>query len=113
MLGNNQSAACFTGDGLSARTDFTKPFTQQEPIPATAIEHTVEIMRSGRLHRYNLAVGDSNEASRLEREYVEWQRVDYCGTCASGGHSIPSPTLLKRRSAGFCHHGGGQRRNRG
>ena len=101
MLGHNKCVACFTGDGLVARTKFKKTFTQQEPIPATAIEHTVEIMRSGHLHRYNLALGDSNEVSRLERECAEWQGVDYCGACASSGHSIPSPTLLKRRFAGF------------
>ncbi|MDC2981368.1 aminotransferase class I/II-fold pyridoxal phosphate-dependent enzyme [SAR116 cluster bacterium] len=67
---------------------FTKPFTQQEPIPAAAIERAVEIMQSGRLHRYNLAEGDSNEASRLEREYAEWQGVDYCVACTSGGYAI-------------------------
>ncbi|MEC7050048.1 MAG: aminotransferase class I/II-fold pyridoxal phosphate-dependent enzyme, partial [Pseudomonadota bacterium] len=69
-------------------TKFTKPFTQQEPIPAAAIERAVEVMKSGRLHRYNLAEGDANEASQLEREYAEWQGVDYCVACTSGGYAI-------------------------
>lgn len=73
---------------MTARTKFTKPFTQQEPIPAAAIERAVEIMQSGRLHRYNLAEGDANEASQLEREYAEWQQVDYCVACTSGGYAI-------------------------
>ena len=73
---------------MTVRTKFTKPFTQQEPIPAAAIERAVEVMQSGRLHRYNLAEGDANEASQLEREYAEWQGVDYCVACTSGGYAI-------------------------
>ena len=73
---------------MTTRTEFTKPFTQQEPIPAAAIERAVEVMQSGRLHRYNLAEGDENEASLLEREYAEWQGVDYCVACTSGGYAI-------------------------
>jgi len=73
---------------MTAGPIFTKPFTQQEPIPATAIERAVEIMQSGRLHRYNLAEGDANEASQLEQEYAEWQGVDYCVACTSGGYAI-------------------------
>ena len=73
---------------MTLSTKFTKPFTQQEPIPAAAIERAVEVMHSGRLHRYNLAEGDANEASQLEREYAEWQGVDYCVACTSGGYAI-------------------------
>jgi dTDP-4-amino-4,6-dideoxygalactose transaminase len=73
---------------MTLSTKFTKPFTQQEPIPAAAIERAVEVMKSGRLHRYNLAEGDANEASQLEREYAEWQGVDHCVACTSGGYAI-------------------------
>ena len=73
---------------MTLSTKFTKPFTQQEPIPAAAIERAVGVMHSGRLHRYNLAEGDANEASQLEREYAEWQGVDYCVACTSGGYAI-------------------------
>ena len=73
---------------MTLSTKFTKPFTQQEPSPAAAIERAVEVMKSGRLHRYNLAEGDANEASQLEREYAEWQGVDYCVACTSGGYAI-------------------------
>ncbi|MGB0844348.1 MAG: aminotransferase, partial [Alphaproteobacteria bacterium] len=37
---------------------FTKPFTQQEAIPESAIERAVEILRNGRLHRYNVVPGE-------------------------------------------------------
>ncbi len=84
---------------MTLSTKFTKPFTQQEPIPAAAIERAVEVMQSGRLHRYNLAEGDANEASQLEREYAEWQGVDYCVACTSGGYAIQ----LALRACGVEH----------
>ena len=34
---------------------FTKPFTQQEPIPEAGIEAALRVLRHGRLHRYNTA----------------------------------------------------------
>ena len=67
---------------------FTKPFTQQEAIPDSGIERAVEIMKNGRLHRYNLADNEDSEASCLEMEYAEWQGADYCLACTSGGYAI-------------------------
>lgn len=67
---------------------FEKPFTQQESIPEDGIARAVEIMRTGRLHRYNLAEGELSEASLLEKEFAEWQGSDYCVACTSGGYAI-------------------------
>ena len=67
---------------------FTKPFTQQEAIPGAGINRAVEIMKSGRLHRYNLADNEDSEASCLEMEYAKWQGADYCLACTSGGYAI-------------------------
>lgn len=67
---------------------FTKPFTQQEPIPEAAIARAVEIMQSGRLHRYNVAEGETSEVSLLEQEYAAWQGARYCLACTSGGQAI-------------------------
>lgn len=67
---------------------FEKPFTQQESIPDDGIARAVEIMRTGRLHRYNLAEGELSEASLLEKEFAEWQGSDYCVACTSGGYAI-------------------------
>ncbi|MDA7598454.1 aminotransferase class I/II-fold pyridoxal phosphate-dependent enzyme [Alphaproteobacteria bacterium] len=67
---------------------FTKAFTQQESIPSEGIARAVEIMQTGRLHRYNLAGDEDSEASMLEIEYAKWQEVDYCVACTSGGYAI-------------------------
>ena len=67
---------------------FTKSFTQQEAIPEAAIERVSEILRTGRLHRYNVAPGETSEAALLEREYAEWQQADYCVAMTSGGQAL-------------------------
>ena len=45
---------------------FKGKFTQQESIPESAIAQAIEVMRSGRLHRYNVVEGEVSEASLLE-----------------------------------------------
>ncbi|MEL0076563.1 MAG: aminotransferase class I/II-fold pyridoxal phosphate-dependent enzyme [Alphaproteobacteria bacterium] len=67
---------------------FSKPFTQQEQIPDAGIDRAVEIMKTGRLHRYNLVANEDSEASSLEVEFARWQEVDYCLACTSGGYAI-------------------------
>ncbi|MAE65329.1 MAG: aminotransferase [Phycisphaeraceae bacterium] len=74
--------------GAAPTKRFDKSFTQQEPIPETGIVRAVEVMRSGRLHRYNVAPGEESETSAFEREYAAYQGVDYCVACASGGSAI-------------------------
>ncbi|RMF38820.1 MAG: aminotransferase [Alphaproteobacteria bacterium] len=67
---------------------FTGNFTQQEPIPEDAIAAAVEVMRSGRLHRYNAVPGEVPEAALLEREYADWQGAGFCLATASGGTAL-------------------------
>ena len=67
---------------------FEKPFTQQEPISEDAIERVGEILRSGRLHRYNTIAGEVSEASLLEKEFAAWQGTKYCLATTSGGQAM-------------------------
>lgn len=67
---------------------FKKPFTQQEAISEPVIERIGEILRSGRLHRYNTLEGEEAEATLLEREYAAWQGAKYCLACTSGGYAL-------------------------
>ena len=77
---------------------FDKPFTQQDSIPEAGISRAVEIMRSGRLHRYNVMEDETAEASLLESEYAAYQGVKYCVATASGGQAIQ----LGLRVCGVC-----------
>lgn len=69
-------------------TVFKKSFTQQEPVPEQGIARAVEVMRSGRLHRYNVEASESSETALLEKEYAAYQGVPYCLACASGGYAL-------------------------
>jgi dTDP-4-amino-4,6-dideoxygalactose transaminase len=70
------------------KTVFNKPFTQQESIPETGIARAVEVMRSGRLHRYNVSEGETAEAALLETEFAAYMGQSYCLACASGGYAL-------------------------
>jgi dTDP-4-amino-4,6-dideoxygalactose transaminase len=70
------------------RAPFTGNFTQQPPIPEAGIAAAIEVMRSGRLHRYNTLPGELSETAMLEREYASWQGARYCLALASGGQAI-------------------------
>lgn len=67
---------------------FTKEFTRQEPIPETGIQRALELMRSGRLHRYNTAAGEVSEVSLLEEEYAQNVGARYCLGLSSCGSAI-------------------------
>ncbi|WP_282094522.1 DegT/DnrJ/EryC1/StrS family aminotransferase [Epibacterium ulvae] len=67
---------------------FTGNFTQQEPIPEDAIAAAVEVMRHGRLHRYNTAEGELSETALLEQEFAAQMGAKYCLAVASGGYAL-------------------------
>ena len=67
---------------------FTGNFTQQEPIPEAAIERAVEIMRTGRLHRYNTLPDEQGEVAALEEEFAAYVGAKYCLAVASGGYAL-------------------------
>lgn len=69
-------------------THFTKPFTQQEALPAEAISRITEILQTGRLHRYNSVEGEEAETTALEREYAAYQGAQYCLAVTSGGQAM-------------------------
>ncbi len=71
-----------------ARKRFTGSFTQQEPIEEDAIAAAVEVMRSGRLHRYNTSSGETSITALLEEEFAAWQGSRFCLACASGGYAL-------------------------
>ena len=71
---------------MTARFDGN--FTQQEAVPEAGIERAIEIMRSGRLHRYNVAGDEIAETVYLEQEFAAYMGVEYCLACASGGYAL-------------------------
>ena len=68
--------------------NFTGNFTQQLPIPEEDIERAVAVMRSGRLHRYNVVDGEVPETVRLENEFAAYMGARFCLACTSGGYAL-------------------------
>ncbi|NNK56408.1 MAG: aminotransferase class I/II-fold pyridoxal phosphate-dependent enzyme [Desulfofustis sp.] len=71
-----------------AEKTFTKNFTRQEPICEEGIEKALEILRTGKLHRYNVDSGEKGEAALLEEEFAAYMGKKYCLACASCGSAI-------------------------
>ena len=67
---------------------FGKDLSQPEPIPEAGIERVVELMRSGRLHRYGETGGTAPEPSLLEQEYAAYVGAKYCVAMSSCGATM-------------------------
>ncbi|MGC1386930.1 MAG: DegT/DnrJ/EryC1/StrS family aminotransferase, partial [Steroidobacteraceae bacterium] len=67
---------------------FDGNFTQQEPIPEEAIARAVEVMRSGRLHRYNTPAGEVSETTQFEVEFRDYIGARHCLAVTSGGYAL-------------------------
>ena len=67
---------------------FTKDFTRQEPICEEAIAKALDILRTGKLHRYNIERGEKSEATLLEEEFAAYMGKKYCLACASCGSAM-------------------------
>lgn len=67
---------------------FTKEFTKQESIPEEGINRAVELLRSGRLHRYNTDPSEESDVALLEKEFAEYVNAKYCVALSSCGSSM-------------------------
>ncbi|WP_289043646.1 aminotransferase class I/II-fold pyridoxal phosphate-dependent enzyme [uncultured Aliiroseovarius sp.] len=67
---------------------FTGNFTQQEPIPDEGIAAALDVLRHGRLHRYNVAEGEVSQTALLEQEFAALMGSKYALAVASGGYAI-------------------------
>ena len=67
---------------------FAKDFTLQEPICDAGIEKAVAILKSGKIHRYNVDPDEKGEAALLEEEFAAYM----------GKKILPGMRLLRE-----CH----------
>ena len=67
---------------------FTKSFTQQEAISDSAIAAAVNVMKSGRLHRYNTLENELGEVDLLEMEFAKYMGSPFALACSSGGYAL-------------------------
>lgn len=53
-----------------------------------AIQEAVAVLKTGRLHRYNLGAEEAGDVSLLEAEYRAWQGSKFCLAVTSGGQAM-------------------------
>lgn len=75
---------------------FTRDFTLQEPIGDEGIRRAIEVLKSGKLHRYNVSPGEKSQVALLEEEFAAYIGKKYCLACASCGTAM----YLALKSAG-------------
>ncbi len=68
--------------------NFNGSFTQQEPIDEEGIQSALEVLRSGKIHRYNVEKNELSETALLEQEFAQYLGSDYCLSCASCGSAM-------------------------
>lgn len=81
-------AGAAKADPSGGHAVFTKPFTAHEPIPEAGIERAVALMRSGRLHRYDLDPGVAGPVAELEEAFARWLGVPHALAVTSGGQAM-------------------------
>ncbi len=67
---------------------FNGSFTQQVPISDEGQAAALDVLRHGRLHRYNTGPGEVSEVAALEEDYARWQGARYCLALTSGGAAM-------------------------
>lgn len=67
---------------------FTKDFTRQEPICDEGIKGALGVLKTGKLHRYNVSNGEQGDATLLEEEFAAYMGMKYCLACASCGSAL-------------------------
>jgi len=67
---------------------FHKESTKQESIPEEGISRAIELLRSGRLHRYNTGPNEESDVALLEKEFGEYLGMKYCAALSSCGSAL-------------------------
>lgn len=70
--------------GLRLTCDLTQP----EPVPPEGIARALELMQSGRLHRYGETGGRGSESALLEEEFAASVGARYCVAMSSCGATL-------------------------
>ena len=71
-----------------ANPRLTRDLTQPEPIPPEGVARALELMQSGRLHRYGEIGGRGSETALLEEEFAASVGARFCVAMSSCGATL-------------------------
>jgi len=79
------------------RTRITRDIKTPDPVPEAGILEAVELMKTGRMYRYNVKDAESSVVSNCEKEIAEYTGHKYC----VGLNSCGSAIMLMMKCAGL------------
>eukprot|EP00571_Detonula_confervacea_P016535 CAMPEP_0172309872 /NCGR_PEP_ID=MMETSP1058-20130122/10812_1 /TAXON_ID=83371 /ORGANISM="Detonula confervacea, Strain CCMP 353" /LENGTH=433 /DNA_ID=CAMNT_0013022585 /DNA_START=57 /DNA_END=1358 /DNA_ORIENTATION=+ len=79
------------------RTVITRDIKTPDPVPQSGIDEAVELMKTGRMYRYNVANAAESVVSKCEVEIAEYTGHKYCVALNSCGSAI----MLMMKCAGL------------
>jgi dTDP-4-amino-4,6-dideoxygalactose transaminase len=82
---------------LKDRVYVTRDIKTPDPIPEEGHEAALDLMKSGRLYRYNIAAGEESVVSMCEKDIIDYTGQKYCVALNSCGSAI----MLMMKTAGL------------
>jgi dTDP-4-amino-4,6-dideoxygalactose transaminase len=86
---------------LNDRAYVTRDIKTPDPIPEEGQQAALELMKTGRLYRYNISPGEESVVSMCEKEICEYTGFKYC----VGLNSCGSALMLLLKTTGLTPGG--------
>lgn len=74
--------------GMKDRAYVTRDIKTPDPVPVAGQEAAVELMKTGRMYRYNIAAGEESVVSMCEQEIADYTGFKYCVALNSCGSAL-------------------------
>jgi len=88
-LSVNSSDALLTNPlTTTGRTFISRDIKTPDPVPVAGQEEALELMKSGRMYRYNISPGEDSVVSKCEQEIAAYTGHKYCVGLNSCGSAI-------------------------
>merc|ERR1719491_677587 len=99
LLTNPVKSGAKSVNQLTDRTFVTNDIKTPDPVPESGQQEALELMRTGRMYRYNIAKGEESVVSMCEKEIADYTGFKYCVALNSCGSAL----MLLLKTAGLKH----------
>eukprot|EP00529_Nitzschia_sp_RCC80_P024807 CAMPEP_0113485494 /NCGR_PEP_ID=MMETSP0014_2-20120614/24513_1 /TAXON_ID=2857 /ORGANISM="Nitzschia sp." /LENGTH=448 /DNA_ID=CAMNT_0000379143 /DNA_START=123 /DNA_END=1469 /DNA_ORIENTATION=- /assembly_acc=CAM_ASM_000159 len=97
MVLMDPSTRTTTGGAVKTRSFVTSDIKTPDPVPEEGQQAAMELMKTGRLYRYNIAPGEQSVVSMCEKEICDYTGFKYC----VGLNSCGSALMLLLKTTGL------------
>eukprot|EP00526_Cylindrotheca_closterium_P012992 CAMPEP_0113618022 /NCGR_PEP_ID=MMETSP0017_2-20120614/9110_1 /TAXON_ID=2856 /ORGANISM="Cylindrotheca closterium" /LENGTH=441 /DNA_ID=CAMNT_0000527493 /DNA_START=64 /DNA_END=1389 /DNA_ORIENTATION=- /assembly_acc=CAM_ASM_000147 len=94
---NTQKTGASIADQLKDRAYVTRDIKMPDPVPEEGQKEALELMKSGKMYRYNIAKGEESVVSMCEKEICDYTGFKYC----VGLNSCGSALMLLLKTTGL------------